>query len=120
MEQLYAGLFAAACTNHLGHLDAGPEPAAPLNSSCYMWWDLFPTWGGGQPDVDDAILGVLARTLRIESEACREGALHGLGHWRLNYPARVGGTIDAWLAASPRISPELRRYAASARAGCVL
>jgi hypothetical protein len=154
MEQLYAGLFAAACTNHLGHLDAGPESAAPLNSSCYMWWDLFPTWGGAggqayereegwgtsrqarrrsarggadRPDadsavqtVDEAVLTVLSRTLRIESEPCREGALHGLGHWHRSYPERVAGTIDAWLAGSPRISPELRRYANSARAGCVL
>jgi hypothetical protein len=154
MERLYSGLFAVACTNHLGHVDAGPEPPAPLNSSCYMWWDLFPTWGGGGGQahereagwgtsrqdrrrsprrgagrsgaesaihtVDEAILEVLARTLKIESEPCREGALHGLGHWGLNHPERVAEIIDRWLATAPCISPELRRYADSARAGCVL
>jgi hypothetical protein len=154
MEHLYGRLFAVACTNHLGYLDRGPEPPAPLNSSCYMWWDLFPTWGGdaaperasswgtsqrarrkleragGHPagprsdetlrTVDEAILAVLERTLRIDSEACREGALHGLGHWSRRYPERSAAIVDAWLGTAPPISPELRRYAESARAGCVL
>jgi hypothetical protein len=155
---LYARLFAPACTNHLGHRDRGPEPPAPLNSICYMWWDLFPTWGGHggqQPQrattwgqsrqirqrarhqaraegragidpveaslhsVDDAILHVLAQTLRLESEPCREGALHGLGHWHLNHPGPTEAIIEAWLASQPRASPELLQYASNARAGCV-
>jgi hypothetical protein len=155
IEHLYGRLFAVACTRHLGHLDGGPEPPAPLNSSCYMWWDLFPTWGGdaaheresswgasrrarrklaretdGRPEepgsdemlhtVDEAILAVLERTLRIDSEACREGALHGLGHWSRRHPERTAAIVDAWLGTAPAISPELERYAASARAGCVL
>jgi hypothetical protein len=156
---MYERLFARVCTNHLGHLDRGPEPPDPLNSVCYMWWDLFPTWGGlggeqtqraatwgqsrparrraqhraraeGRADigavetalysVDEAILHVMAQTLRLESEPCREGALHGLGHWHLSYPDRTAAIIEAWLSRQPRISPELRRYAMNARAGCVL
>jgi hypothetical protein len=122
IEQLFARLFLPACSGYLGHLDAGPEPPAPLNSSCYMWWDLFPTWGGGAgaDPVADAVLEVLAGMLRLESEACREAALHGLGHWHLNYPERAAAIVDEWLATDPNISVELRRYAASARAGCVL
>jgi len=151
---LYSGLFARACTNHLGHLDRGPEPVAPLNSICYMWWDLFPTWGGqngAQPQsagdrerahrarrqrrarqqvtmladeahlqsVDDSLLQVMARTLRLESEPCREGALHGLGHWHHTYPERTTAIVDVWLQEQPRISSELHRYALSARSGCV-
>lgn len=151
---LYEELFAPVCTNYLGHRDGGREAPAPLNSSCYMWWDLFPTWGGhaGEPSmnrpdlsitrhtrrarkrharttddagvdalrgVDDAILHVMARTLRLESEACREGALHGLGHWRRAHPDRTTTIIDEWLAGDPIISPELRQYALSARGGCI-
>jgi hypothetical protein len=152
---LYEGLFAPVCTDHLGHRDGGPEAPTPLSSSCYMWWDLFPTWGGhgDEPSVrmrlrsgvsrsrrarrreartaddaeiialrgiDDAILHVMARTLRLESEACREGALHGLGHWHRAHPDRTARIIDEWLAGDPPISPELRQYALSARCGCVL
>jgi len=154
---LYERLFARACTNHLGHIDRGPEPPDPLNSICYMWWDLFPTWGGhadadadaqrpsdparrrsgrhrgrtgaeaaggtqagSQQTVDEALLDVMARTLRLDSEPCREGALHGLGHWHRAYPERTSDIIEAWLDEEPSISPELRRYATSARGGCVL
>jgi hypothetical protein len=152
---LYERLFAPACTNHLGHIDRGPEPPDPLNSICYMWWDLFPTWGGHavaedrrpprparrrsrrhrgravgdavsdtQPPapltVDDALLDVMARTLRLDSEPCREGALHGLGHWHHAHPERTSGIIEAWLDEEPSISPALRAYAMSARGGCVL
>ena len=122
---LFERLLAPACTNHLGHLDRGPEPPDPLNSICYMWWDLFPTWGGHggeetQRAVDDVLLDVMARTLRLESEPCREGGLHGLGHWHAAYPDRTATIIDEWLTAKPRISPELRKYALSARGGCVL
>ena len=70
--------------------------------------------------IDDAILHVMARTLRLESEACRESALHGLGHWHRAHPDRTTRIIDGWLAGAPRISPELRQYALGARRGCVL
>jgi hypothetical protein len=151
IARLFERLFAPSCANHLGHLDRGPEPPKPLNSICYMWWDLFPTWGGhggaqpqpattpprrrrprqptGSPatdglraplSVDDALLAVMAQTLQLESEPCREGALHGLGHWHRSYPERTSTIVDEWLATEPRISPALRQYALSARAGCVL
>ncbi len=153
---LYARLFARACANHLGHLERGPELPDPINSICYMWWDLFPTWGGSRGQdiqektpsrrarrrarnlaraeggsqvdkteaalltVDDVLLTVMTRTLRLESEACREGALHGLGHWQRHYPGRVEAIIDEWLSEAPHVSPELRQYAEAARRCCVL
>jgi hypothetical protein len=150
---LYERLFAPTCSNYLGHLDRGPEPPNPLNSICYMWWDLFPTWGsavGASPQsgaptsltagraphrrrsrhqndgeeaalhtIDDVLLHVMERSLRLGSEACREGALHGLGHWHLTYPEQTAAIIDRWLAEGPSISPELHAYARSARSGCV-
>ena len=69
---------------------------------------------------DEVVLTVMERTLRLDSEACREGALHGLGHWCRRHPERVPAIVDAWLAESPSISPELHSYALSARTGCVL
>lgn len=118
---LFARLFAPRCSPHLSHLD---EPGAnPLNVSCYMWWDLIPFLG--RPDdpsrreIDDACLGVMERTLDLDSIACRESALHGLGHWHGGYPRRVESAIDAFLTAHPDLRPELVRYAQSARSGCV-
>ncbi|MGO9244485.1 MAG: hypothetical protein ACLQDC_06905 [Verrucomicrobiia bacterium] len=36
---LFESYFAAKCSLHLSHID---EPGAnPLNSVCYMWWDLL-------------------------------------------------------------------------------
>lgn len=70
--------------------------------------------------VDDVILYVMERTLRLESEPCREGALHGLGHWHLEYPERTKAIIDRCLAERPAISPELYAYAWQARAGQIL
>jgi hypothetical protein len=124
---LNESLLAKVCSDHLSHRDRGPDPpesVSPLNLVCYMWWDLFPSWGNpadaSMAATDAAILGVLRRTLHLPSTACREGALHGLGHWHLNYPGQVERIIDDFLARTPQVGPELREYAMSARGGCVL
>lgn len=39
---LYKNLYAEKCTSHLGHLS---EKGNPLNTSCYMWWDIIPLYG---------------------------------------------------------------------------
>lgn len=118
---LYRTLFATRCSSHLGHLsEAG---ANPLNLVCYMWWDLIPlTPSPGSrawAELDEAVLDVMAQTLRLSSIACQEGALHGLGHWAGGYPARVRSIVDGYLQ-QPELRPELRAYAEAARAGCVL
>ncbi len=43
MESLFRRLFAVACTDELGH--TAFDDSSPINTICYMWWDLFPTWG---------------------------------------------------------------------------
>ena len=35
-------LFAPRCSAHLSHLDRGEMIAGPLNTLCYMWWDILP------------------------------------------------------------------------------
>ena len=125
---VYRDLFAPRCSPHLGHLrtgaNAGPEGANPLDTICYMWWDIFPIGGApSDPDGDAlnrAALWVMEQTLTLDSDACREGALHGLGHWMPYYPHEATHMIDAFLARTPELRPELHSYALAARGGCIL
>ncbi len=119
---LFQTLFAARCSAHLSHLD---EPGSrPLNGICYMWWDVLPLYG--RPDVpdrrpiDEACLAVMADVLRLDSIACQESALHGLGHWATYYPPRVREIIQGFLASHAEVRPELVTYARNASRGHVL
>jgi hypothetical protein len=122
ITNLFARLLANRCSPHLSHLDE--RGANPLNSACYMWWDLFPTRGHPENPthalVDGELLVVMQRVLALDALACQESALHGLGHWHLRYPAEVEGAIDVFLESEPPLDPRLRQYAFSARRGCVL
>ena len=118
---LFEYCFARRCSDHLSHLD---EPGAnPLNASCYMWWDILPIHGKPEEparrQTDIAILLVLERTLRLESEACRESALHGLGEWQCYYPLNVERIVDGFIWHNRKIRASLRNYAYAARHGDV-
>lgn len=119
MHTLFEQFFAQKCSAHLSHLD---EPGvSALNAPVYMWWDIIPISAGyGDKQVDSAILDVMGRTLALSSDACRESALHGLGHWQMYYPEVVVSHIDTFLKNQPHLRPELKQYALSARAGCIL
>ncbi|HKY55358.1 MAG TPA: hypothetical protein VJM08_13665, partial [Anaerolineales bacterium] len=119
IHQLYEQCFAKRCTPHLSHID---EPGAgPLNSVCYMWWDIIPIYG--RPDdptwkeFDQDILQVMESTLQLDSIACRESALHGLGHWQHHYPARVGEIIDKFSMTHRDLPPKLEAYMINAYTG---
>lgn len=144
MTTLFSALFAARCTSTLSHLS---EAGNPLNSVCYMWWDIIPFSGHFEDtsiidswelepqrkaeiithhqslNTDDnraleqAMLRVMTQTLELDSDACRESALHGLGHWSLYVGEQVRGVIDDWLSRHPEIRPELKKYAQRARRG---
>ena len=120
---LYRDCFAARCSETLGYRD---EPGAlDLNRICYMFWDICPLTHlylddvANRPDLEDAVFSVLERTLQIEHRACREGALHGLGHMAYAYPERVRAVLEKFLAKAA-IDDALRGYAENARAGNVL
>lgn len=124
---LFEQFFAQRCSPHLSHLptlQTDSSHVSPLNRICYMWWDIFPTWG--EPgdatckQIDEALLEVMRRCLALSSEACRESALHGLGHWHLHYPTQVEVILDQFLESSPHLEVELKAYAEAARAGQVL
>jgi hypothetical protein len=119
---LFAKLFMPRCTLDLSHLR---EPVTgPLNIVCYMWWDEFPcialpsdpAWHTLQQHA----LQAMERILNLDSIACRESALHGLGHWQRQCPAEVTAIVDRFLESSADRAPRLIAYAKSARCGCVL
>ena len=117
---LYSDCFAKRCTEILGHLS---EDGPPLNSSCYMFWDLcrFSNLKNmlGDKKTRDAVLNVLEKTLTIEHTACREGALHGLGHIANSCPDNVREIIDSFLSKNT-LDDKLLTYALKAREGNVL
>ncbi len=121
-HSLYAGCFAQRCTPHLSHID---EPGAgPLNAVCYMWWDLIPLYGQpenpAQREMDKVCLDVMESTLGLDSIACRESALHGLGHWQYAYPKRVRQIIDNFSMQERALTEPLKTYLLNAYRGHVL
>jgi hypothetical protein len=122
IPQLYQQCFAKRCTPHLSHID---EPgASPLNLICYMWWDIIPFSGHpGNPvweEFDQDILNVMESTLQLDSIACQESALHGLGHWQHQYPERVGEIINKFSMTHRSLRNELEKYMMNAFVGYVL
>lgn len=118
---LFRDCFAVRCSNHLGHLDE--DGANPVNSICFMWWDIFPIHG--QPEIlsrkecDDLVVSIMERTLELPSTACQEAALHGLGEWEMHYPDRIHQVIERFIWANRKIRTPLRNYAYAARHGDV-
>jgi hypothetical protein len=122
IRAFYEKFFAVACSDELGHLCR--TASTPVNGACYMWWDLFPSYGNpiepSRQEEDQTVLQVMASILDLASGACRESALHGLGHWHLHYPEAVQQIVDEFLDRGLPISDALREYAVAARSGCVL
>lgn len=118
---LFEQVMAVRCSPHLSHIDE--RGANPLNSVCYMWWDILPIHG--RPDLperagfDSEVLVVLKRLLEIPHDACRESALHGVGHWAIYYPG-IANIVDEFLSRTPSLRPKLVAYAQSAKVGGVL
>jgi hypothetical protein len=121
VRNLFTDVFAVRCAHHLSHLDQIGQAPVPLNSTCYMWWGVFPVGREtGQARLSEACLEVMAQTLSLPHCACEESALHGLSHWHLFYPQETERIIDDFLSRKPDLSPELHRYALNARKGAVL
>lgn len=114
---LFEQVMAVRCSHH------DKQDANPLNSACYMWWDILLL--RGWPDLperaefDAEVIAVFGRLLAIPHDACWESALHGIGHWATFYP-QLAKTVDDFLARTPNLSPKLTAYAESAKAGHVL
>jgi hypothetical protein len=89
-----------------------------------MWWDEFPIYGRpedpARSEIDKECLAVLEFALSLESIACRESALHGLGHWANYYPEIVRRVIGSFVESHPNERQELIAYAQNAREGGIL
>jgi len=122
IQRVFEQIFSGLCSEHLLHIDE--KGARPLNTICYMWWDLAPLLL--EPDepskesISKTALEVMDATLKIDSIACQESALHGLGHWELYYPNEVAEIVDQFLKENPSLRSELKKYALDAREGQVL
>ena len=87
-----------------------------------MWWDIL-RFILCSASLITEVIPTLRRQLTIPHDACRESALHGIGHLRRDYPEyeqRLSGIIDDFLASTPRLRRELIAYAAQARRGEIL
>jgi len=129
---LFQECFAARCSPSLCHLAESGEK--PLNGVCYMWWDFLHhsdahwEWCHQREllpypactEVYDDLLSVMSKILTLPNDACRESALHGLGHWKERCPTQVDAIVDYFLNSTSDLRPELRTYALKARAGRVL
>lgn len=63
---------------------------------------------------------VMEDALCLDSIACQEGSLHGLGHWHLQYAGQVEEIIQGFLRRNKVLPEKLQKYALSALSGCVL
>lgn len=121
MIPLYKDLIAPVYQNDIGHNRWTANLAKPT-FACYMWWDIIPLYGSmglpEQAEINDAVLHVFERTLRLKSEACLESVLHGLGHWHHDAPKRTEDIIRQFLRRTD-ISKPLRAYAECAAKGMV-
>lgn len=62
----------------------------------------------------------MEQILYLDSDACRESALHGLGHWYSAYPQEIPEIIAQFFSKHPNLRPELKQYGEQASIGCVL
>jgi hypothetical protein len=117
---LYSDCFAKRCTETLSHVD---EQGAPLNSSCYMFWDIsYLAYFTDTPDgeqMQDAALDVLQKILTIKHRACQESALHGLSEFAFTCPEKTHQIVDQFLSTT-KLDDKLLAYALNAREGNVL
>ncbi len=124
ISTLFEQVMAPIYGDYLGAGSSLSDPDTPT-FSCYMFWDVCPIYSrqlpaSEEPLILEAVVGVLERTLKLKSEACKESALHGLGHLHLSHPELVAGIVGRYLAVVDNMSESLRRYAESAKEGNVL
>jgi hypothetical protein len=110
MVPLYKNLMAPLYQHNLGHASGRLRTAGASNFTCYMWWDIIPLHGGLEEMIDDAVLNVFERVLKLRAESCLERVLHGIGHWHRYLPDRTEPIVRRFLQRTD-FSPELRRYA---------
>ena len=110
---LFKDFFASKCEPNQKHYAGSKE----LDFICYMWWDIFPTWGTSNPDFNRTCLAVMEQTLYLKSWACCESAIHGLNHWCHNHKEEVNAIINRFLKARKNIPSSVQQHAIWAKNG---
>lgn len=105
------------CVRAMFFLYKGLFAVKPLHTSCFMWWDSFTddysitqvhSETSEGPSIQNVMFDVLCQTLKLDSEICQHGALHGLGH--LRHPG-TEATIRAWMASKPDLDQQSSDFA---------
>jgi hypothetical protein len=121
LERLYEGCFA----RHLVGWNGIGGTSPPLESACFMLWDMDGGIGAipllrRPKHLVPICYEVLEHALALDSPQCWASALHGLGHIVGSHPSPARELIDAFLDGKGRDAPEdLRAYAQDARRGHV-
>ena len=116
----FRDFFDKRCLPELSH--AATVHLSPLNTICYMWWEVI-IMGGAKDDPDAdrlnaAALDVMEQVLALPNPACKEAALHGLGHM-VRHSDRARAIIEGFLANSTAQNAGLEDYARAALTGCI-
>ena len=112
---LYRDLFVTRCSPELLHGRRTGKPAGnPLNSVCFMFWDIGSLLAADEAPMQAAILDVLQRIAKLGHVACIEGAVHGLGHAALCGYVEASGILDNMISSSSCPS-EIIPYARKAK-----
>jgi hypothetical protein len=113
IENLSRELFAPRCSDEV------INGTKPLDSICYMLWDLAIHDKVLDAEIGREAVNTLARIITIPSIACQQSALHRLGH--LVDDARIGcDIIQKYLDDHPVLRGDIRKYAERALLGKVL
>ena len=120
---LYRDCLTRRAAPILGHVDERSS-SKPLNSICYMLWDVTPLSYWPEAERRDimypVIVDVMESALYSSNCAVIESGLHGLGHTVYKYEAAAVAAIDRFLAhCGSNVRPELRVYARAARTGYI-
>jgi hypothetical protein len=114
---LFRDVFRVRCVAALTH--GAAIRGERLNGVCFMWWDAMDYYPGpadpGRRPVDLVAVRVMGQLLDLDSIACKESAVHGLGHWRWKYPEAVEPLLDVAIANARDWPPGLLEYAQQAR-----
>lgn len=126
LEYLSRDLFAPRCSDNVWIY------TKPLNHICDLLWDIVVYATNSterRPDgtlrdvrnseIDQEVLGTLARILAIPSVACQQSALHGLGHL-VSFSGLGSNVVRQYLDDNPDLRSDLREYAQNALVGEVM
>jgi hypothetical protein len=123
LKVLYRDCLALRAAPVLGHRD-DTAPCKPLNTICYMLWEVTPLsyWPdeGKGAVMYPVLIDVMESALASPNSAVVESGLHGLGHLVYKCEGPAVAAIDRFLdTCRGQVREELVTYARAARTGMI-